>query len=139
MIILVSSFSLEMHRFDFHSFSKNSFEDFHDIQMVATFELKSQGCIYTVSVNSHTGSISRSHRNRNGRSKCSITTVQYRTYSLLARSPVLLACAQDGNLYFFRLSISCLWIPNPIEWLPYILILTNHVGCTALLWRSKDI
>ncbi|KAM0951743.1 putative transcription factor WD40-like family [Dioscorea sansibarensis] len=69
------------------------------------FSGDAQGCIYTVSVNSHTGSISRSHRNRNGRSKCPITTVQYRTYSLLARSPVLLACAQDGNLYFFSVAL----------------------------------
>ncbi|CAL5388667.1 unnamed protein product [Camellia sinensis] len=49
-----------------------------------------QGCVYTVSVNSHTGVLSRSHRNRNG-SKCKspVTTVQYRTFSLLARGPVV--------------------------------------------------
>ncbi|KAJ0982375.1 hypothetical protein J5N97_010630 [Dioscorea zingiberensis] len=69
------------------------------------FSGDAQGCIYTVSVNSHTGSISRSHRNRNGRTKSPITTVQYRTFSLLARSSVLLACAQDGNLYFFSVAL----------------------------------
>lgn len=67
---------------------------------------KLQGSIYTVRVNSHTGSISRSHKNRSMRSKSPITTVQYRTFSLVARCPVLLACAQDGNLCFFRLLIS---------------------------------
>ncbi|KAL0903592.1 hypothetical protein M5K25_027982 [Dendrobium thyrsiflorum] len=64
-----------------------------------------QGCIYTVSVNSHTGSISRSHKNRSMRSKSPITTVQYRTFSLVARCPVLLVCAQDGNLCFFSVAL----------------------------------
>lgn len=64
-----------------------------------------QGCIYTVSVNSHTGSISRSHKNRSMRRKSPITTVQYRTFSLVARCPVLLVCAQDGHLCFFSVAL----------------------------------
>ncbi|XP_010933087.1 uncharacterized protein [Elaeis guineensis] len=64
-----------------------------------------QGCIYTISMNSHTGSISRSHRNRSSRSKSPITTVQYRTFSLVARGPVLLICSQDGNIYFFSVAL----------------------------------
>ncbi|KAJ6825790.1 WD repeat-containing protein 13 isoform X1 [Iris pallida] len=64
-----------------------------------------QGCIYTVSMNSHTGSISRSHRNRSSRNKSQITTVQYRTFSLVARGPVLLVCAQDGNMCFFSVAL----------------------------------
>ncbi|PKA65539.1 hypothetical protein AXF42_Ash005873 [Apostasia shenzhenica] len=66
------------------------------------FSGDAQGYIYTASVNSHTGSISRTHKNRSMRSKSPITTVQYRTFSLVARCPVLLVCAQDGNLCFFR-------------------------------------
>ncbi|CAL9067208.1 uncharacterized protein LOC103975275 [Musa acuminata AAA Group] len=64
-----------------------------------------QGCIYTVKVNSHTGSISRSHRNRSIRTKSPITTIQYRTFSLVARGPVLLACALDGNICFFSVAL----------------------------------
>ncbi|GMP51163.1 hypothetical protein CsSME_00017507 [Camellia sinensis var. sinensis] len=65
-----------------------------------------QGCVYTVSVNSHTGVLSRSHRNRNG-SKCKspVTTVQYRTFSLLARGPVLLTFTRDGNTRLFDSSM----------------------------------
>ncbi|CAL5335128.1 unnamed protein product [Camellia sinensis] len=49
-----------------------------------------QGCVYTVSMNSHTGVLSRSHRNQNGSERKSpVTTVQYRTFSLLARGPVV--------------------------------------------------
>ncbi|KAK8918739.1 Transcriptional corepressor LEUNIG [Platanthera zijinensis] len=69
------------------------------------FSGDAQGCIYTVSVNSHTGSISRSHKNRSMRSKSLITTVQYRTFSLVARCPVLLVCAQDGNICFFSVAL----------------------------------
>ncbi|WOK97129.1 WD repeat-containing protein 13 [Canna indica] len=65
----------------------------------------SQGCIYTVKVNSHMGSISRSHRNRSIRSRSPITTIQYRTFSLVARGPVLLACARDGNICFFSVAL----------------------------------
>ena len=52
---------------------------------------------------SHTGALSRSHRYRNSsRRKSPVTTVQYRSFSLLSRGPVLLTCTQDGNLSFFR-------------------------------------
>ncbi|KAL7206781.1 hypothetical protein ACSBR2_019483 [Camellia fascicularis] len=65
-----------------------------------------QGCVYTVSMNSHTGVLSRSHRNRNGsKRKSPVTTVQYRTFSLLARGPVLLTFTQDGSLSFFSVSL----------------------------------
>ncbi|TKY68111.1 WD repeat-containing protein 13 [Spatholobus suberectus] len=61
-----------------------------------------QGCIYAVTMNSHTGVLSRSHRYRSsGRHKSPVTTMQYRSFSLLARGPVLLTCTQDGNLSFF--------------------------------------
>ncbi|KAM0894978.1 hypothetical protein ACQ4PT_024137 [Festuca glaucescens] len=63
-----------------------------------------QGYIYSISVNSHTGSLSRSHKNKSCKSKSSITTIQYRTFSLVARCSVLLSCAQDGNLYFFSIA-----------------------------------
>ncbi|KAK8928900.1 hypothetical protein KSP39_PZI017857 [Platanthera zijinensis] len=39
------------------------------------------------------------------RSKSLITTVQYRTFSLVARCPVLLVCAQDGNICFFSVAL----------------------------------
>ncbi|XP_052192899.1 uncharacterized protein LOC127801641 [Diospyros lotus] len=65
-----------------------------------------QGCIYTVSMDSHTGSLSRSHRNRSGsKRKSPVTTVQYRTFSLLAQGPVLLTFTQDGSLSFFSVSL----------------------------------
>ncbi|XP_043709473.1 WD repeat-containing protein 13 [Telopea speciosissima] len=65
-----------------------------------------QGCIYTVGMDSRTGELSRSHRNRNSsKRKSPITTVQYRTFSLLARGPVLLACTQDGSLSFFSVAL----------------------------------
>ncbi|KAF9619250.1 hypothetical protein IFM89_005804 [Coptis chinensis] len=65
-----------------------------------------QGCIYSVTMNSHTGSLSRSHRQRiSSKRKSPITTVQYRTFSLLARGPVLLACSQDGDLSFFSVAL----------------------------------
>ncbi|KAG0481982.1 hypothetical protein HPP92_010066 [Vanilla planifolia] len=69
------------------------------------FSGDAQGYVYSVSVNSHTGSTSRSHKNRSMRSKSPITTVQYRTFSLVARCPVLLVCAQDGNLCFFSVAL----------------------------------
>lgn len=77
----------------------------------------SQGCIYSVKVNSHTGAISRSHKNRSIRNKSPITTVQYRTFSFVARGPVLLACARDGNICLFRLLVVFPW--------PYINIQLN--------------
>ncbi|GMP51153.1 hypothetical protein CsSME_00017499 [Camellia sinensis var. sinensis] len=62
----------------------------HDHTGQLTFCGDAQGCVYTVSVNSHTGVLSRSHRNRNGsKLKSPVTTVQYRTFSLLARGPVV--------------------------------------------------
>ncbi|XP_015892493.1 uncharacterized protein LOC107426743 [Ziziphus jujuba] len=66
----------------------------------------SLGCIYSVSINSHTGALSRAHRHRSSsRHKSPVTTVQYRTFSLLARGPVLLTCTQDGNLSFFSVAL----------------------------------
>ncbi|GAV72121.1 WD40 domain-containing protein [Cephalotus follicularis] len=65
-----------------------------------------QGCIYSVSVGSHIGSLSRSHRYRSSsKHKCPVTTVQYRSFSLLAQGPVLLTCTQDGSLTFFSVSL----------------------------------
>lgn len=54
-------------------------------------------------MNSHTGALSRAHRQWcSSRRKSPVCTVQYRSFSLLARGPVLLTCTQDGNLSFFR-------------------------------------
>ncbi|XP_062175795.1 uncharacterized protein LOC133880849 [Alnus glutinosa] len=65
-----------------------------------------QGCIYSVSMNSRTGALSRSHRHRSSSiRKSPVTTVQYRSFSLLARGPVLLACTQDGGLSFFSVAL----------------------------------
>ncbi|XP_058110469.1 uncharacterized protein LOC131253478 [Magnolia sinica] len=65
-----------------------------------------QGCIYTVNMNSRTGALSRMHRNRSSsKRKSPITTVQYRTFSLLARGPVLLVCTQDGSMSFFSVAL----------------------------------
>ncbi|KAK2407347.1 Transducin/WD40 repeat superfamily protein [Trifolium repens] len=65
-----------------------------------------QGCIYSVNMNSHTGVLSRSHRHRSSsKHRSPVTTVQYRSFSLLARGPVLLTCTQDGNLSFFSVAL----------------------------------
>ncbi|MCL7038682.1 hypothetical protein MKW94_016396 [Papaver nudicaule] len=65
-----------------------------------------QGCIYSVLMDSHTGALSRSHRQRSSlKQKSPTTTVQYRTFSLLARGPVLLTCTQDGSLSFFSVAL----------------------------------
>ncbi|GFP85907.1 WD repeat-containing protein 13 [Phtheirospermum japonicum] len=65
-----------------------------------------QGCVYTVTMNSHTGALSRSHRHRSkAKHKSPVTTVQYRTFSLLARGPVLLTLCRDGSLSFFSVSL----------------------------------
>ncbi|KAJ8763330.1 hypothetical protein K2173_002213 [Erythroxylum novogranatense] len=65
-----------------------------------------QGCVYSVSMDSHTGALSRSHRHRSGsKNKYPVTTVQYRSFSLLARGPVLLTCTQDGSLSFFSVAL----------------------------------
>ncbi|XP_050364388.1 uncharacterized protein LOC126783049 [Argentina anserina] len=64
------------------------------------------GCIYSVSMNSHTGVLSRSHRHRiSSWQKSPVTTVEYRSFSLLARGPVLLTCTQDGSLSFFSVAL----------------------------------
>ncbi|KAJ6739123.1 WD REPEAT PROTEIN 26-RELATED [Salix koriyanagi] len=66
-----------------------------------------QGCIYSTSMDSHTGALSRAHRFRSsGKSKYPVTTVQYRSFSLLAGGPVLLTCTQDGSLSFFQVCTS---------------------------------
>ncbi|XVF45353.1 hypothetical protein PTKIN_Ptkin02bG0198900 [Pterospermum kingtungense] len=65
-----------------------------------------QGCIYSISINSHTGALSHSHRCRSSnRQKSPVTTVQYRSFSLLAGGPVLLTCTQDGSLSFFSVAL----------------------------------
>lgn len=65
-----------------------------------------QGCIYTISMNSRVGSLSRCHRNRSSsKHRSPVTTVQYRSFSLLARCPVLLTCTQDGSLSFFSVAL----------------------------------
>ncbi|KAL0422800.1 UNVERIFIED_CONTAM: WD repeat-containing protein 13 [Sesamum latifolium] len=64
----------------------------------------SQGCVYTVSMNSHTGAISRCHRTKS-KQKSPVTTVQYRTFSLLAGGPVLLTLNRDGSLSFFSVTL----------------------------------
>ncbi|KAF3785152.1 WD repeat-containing protein 13 [Nymphaea thermarum] len=65
-----------------------------------------QGCVHSMSIDSHTGALSRSHRNRSiSKNKSRITTVQYRTFSLLARGPVLLTCSQDGTISFFSVTL----------------------------------
>lgn len=65
-----------------------------------------QGCIYSVSMDSHNGTLSRSHRHRSSsKRKSAVTTMQYRSFSLLAGGPVLLACTQDGNISFFSIAV----------------------------------
>ncbi|XP_024960112.1 WD repeat-containing protein 13-like isoform X3 [Cynara cardunculus var. scolymus] len=65
-----------------------------------------QGWIYTITVNSHQGTLSRSHRARNSsKHKSEVTTIQYRTFSLLTRGPVLLSFSRDGSLSFFSVSL----------------------------------
>ncbi|KAJ9551738.1 hypothetical protein OSB04_015783 [Centaurea solstitialis] len=62
-----------------------------------------QGCIYTITVNPHQGTLSRSHRA--SKHKSEVTTIQYRTFSLLTRGPVLLSFSRDGSLSFFSVSL----------------------------------
>ncbi|KAJ4716581.1 WD repeat-containing protein 13-like [Melia azedarach] len=65
-----------------------------------------QGCIYSVNMESHSGVLSRSHRYRTtGKRKSPVTTVQYRSFSLLSHGPVLLTCTQDGSLSFFSVAL----------------------------------
>lgn len=98
-----------------------------------------QGCIYSVNMNSHTGVLSRSHRYRsNSKHKSPVTTVQYRSFSLLARGPVLLSCTQDGNLSFFRFrnsfqlprlhSVLCFWTRFSMEHLHWCTVLYCSVA-----------
>lgn len=87
----------------------------HVLLLTLLLEQYVQGCIYSISMNSHTGALSRSHRRRStSRHKSAVTTVQYRSFSLLAHGPVLLSCTQDGSLSFFRLiSWTCLLLSRP--------------------------
>ncbi|KAK8603484.1 hypothetical protein V6N13_085668 [Hibiscus sabdariffa] len=65
-----------------------------------------QGCVYSVTMDSHTGALSRSHRYRSSnKQKFPITTVKYRSFSLLAGGPVLLTCTKDGCLSFFSVAL----------------------------------
>ncbi|XP_031394261.1 WD repeat-containing protein 13 isoform X2 [Punica granatum] len=65
-----------------------------------------KGYIYSISMNSHTGALSRSHRDHSSsKHKSPVTTVQYRSFSLLARGPVLLTCSQDGTFCFFSVAL----------------------------------
>ncbi|GKV24143.1 hypothetical protein SLEP1_g33793 [Rubroshorea leprosula] len=65
-----------------------------------------QGCIYSVSMDSYTGALSQSHRHKtSSTSKSPVTTVQYRSFSLLAGGPVLLTCTQHGNLSIFSVAL----------------------------------
>ncbi|XP_038706354.1 WD repeat-containing protein 13 [Tripterygium wilfordii] len=65
-----------------------------------------QGCIYSATMDSHTGALSRSHRHRSSsKRKSPVTTVQYRSFSLLAHGPVLLTCTQDGSLSYFSVAL----------------------------------
>ncbi|KAL7002666.1 hypothetical protein U1Q18_003821 [Sarracenia purpurea var. burkii] len=78
----------------------------HDHTGLLIFCGDAQGCVYSVSMDSRTGSLSRSHSNRSGsKRKSAVTTVQYKTFSLLARGPVLLAFTRDGSLSFFSVSL----------------------------------
>ncbi|KAB2035982.1 hypothetical protein ES319_D04G191600v1 [Gossypium barbadense] len=65
-----------------------------------------QGCIYSASMESRTGALSRSHRYKSGNKlKCPVATVQYRSFSLMTKGPVLLTCTQDGSLSFFSINL----------------------------------
>ncbi|KAK8622272.1 hypothetical protein V6N13_117195 [Hibiscus sabdariffa] len=65
-----------------------------------------QGCVYSVTMDSHTGALSRSHRYRSSnKQKFPITTVKYRSFSLLAGGPVLLTCTKDGCLSFLSVAL----------------------------------
>ncbi|KAI3786339.1 hypothetical protein L1987_39946 [Smallanthus sonchifolius] len=65
-----------------------------------------QGSIYSVKVNSHQGTLSRTHRTRSiSKQKSEFTTIQYRTFSLMTQGPVLLSLTRDGTLSFFSVSL----------------------------------
>ncbi|GJN17512.1 hypothetical protein PR202_gb04587 [Eleusine coracana subsp. coracana] len=111
-LLLVGNAHKEINAINFSTgrvISKLTFDDAvtaldidHTGQLI--FAGDAQGFIYTVSVNSHTGSLSRTHKNKSSKTKSPITTIQYRTFSLVAHCPVLLSCAQDGNLSFFSIA-----------------------------------
>lgn len=111
-LLLVGNANREINAINFSTgriVSKLTFDDAvtaldvdHTGQLI--FAGDAQGCIYTVSVNSHTGSLSRTHKNKSNKSKSPVTTIQYRTFSLVARCPVLLSCVQNGNLFFFSIA-----------------------------------
>ncbi|KAG6410819.1 hypothetical protein SASPL_128888 [Salvia splendens] len=78
----------------------------HDHTGQITFCGDAQGCVYTLTMDSRTGALSLTHRHRSKANNPSpITTVQYRTFSLLARGPVLLTFSHDGSLSFFSVSL----------------------------------
>ncbi|KAI7748307.1 hypothetical protein M8C21_012114 [Ambrosia artemisiifolia] len=65
-----------------------------------------QGSIYSVKVNSHQGTLSRTHRTRSiSKQKSEFTTIQYRSFSLMTQGPVLLSLTRDGTLSFFSVSL----------------------------------
>lgn len=65
-----------------------------------------QGSVHSVKINSHTGELSHAHRCRLGlRRRSPIMNVQFRTFSLLANGPVLLASTQDGTIRFFSVAL----------------------------------
>ncbi|GJY31414.1 WD repeat-containing protein 13 [Tanacetum coccineum] len=65
-----------------------------------------QGSIYTVKVNPHQGTLSRTHRTKtSSKHKSEFTTIEYRTFSLMTQGPVLLSLTRDGNLSFFSVSL----------------------------------
>ncbi|TYI33863.1 hypothetical protein ES332_A04G164600v1 [Gossypium tomentosum] len=78
----------------------------HDHTGLLIFCGDAQGCIYTASMESRTGALSRSHRYKSGNKlKCPVATVQYRSFSLMTKGPVLLSCTQDGSLSFFSINL----------------------------------
>ncbi|KAK8490278.1 hypothetical protein V6N11_048204 [Hibiscus sabdariffa] len=80
----------------------------HDPAGQLVFCGDAQGCIYSVSMDSRTGVLSRSHRYRSSnknKPKYPVLTVQYRSFSLMAKGPVLLTCTQDGIILFFSVSL----------------------------------
>ncbi|KAL8209185.1 hypothetical protein R6Q57_008597 [Mikania cordata] len=65
-----------------------------------------QGSIYSVKVNSHQGTLSRTNRTRSiSKHKSEFTTIQYRTFSLMTQGPVLLSLTRDGSLSFYSVSL----------------------------------
>ncbi|KAK1423902.1 hypothetical protein QVD17_19212 [Tagetes erecta] len=64
-----------------------------------------KGSIYSVKVNSHQGTLSRTNRTRSmSKRKSEFTTIQYRTFSLMTQGPVLLSLTRDGSLCIFSVS-----------------------------------